>query len=80
MKRIRIEEFFGDYDKLRKGKVHRGQFESILSVLNFHLTKEEQQSLADKYRTADGMFNYKDFVATINSAFTTFGIQKVPGA
>ena len=26
MKRVRIEEFFFDFDKLRKGKVHKGQF------------------------------------------------------
>ena len=27
MKRIRIEEFFFDFDKLRKGKIRKGQFE-----------------------------------------------------
>lgn len=26
MKRVRIEEFFRDFDKLRKGKVTHGQF------------------------------------------------------
>ena len=31
MKRIRIEEFFRDFDKLRKGRVTRPQFKSILS-------------------------------------------------
>ena len=80
MKRVRIEEFFIDFDKLRKGKVTKKQFESILSMLNFNLTKEEFDSLAAKYRTNDPeeMFNYKDFCATINGAFTTYGIQKVP--
>jgi Ca2+-binding EF-hand superfamily protein len=33
MKRIRIEEFFIDFDKLRKGKVTKGQLESVLSML-----------------------------------------------
>jgi hypothetical protein len=80
MKRVRIEEFFIDYDKLRKMKVTRHQFEAILSMLNFKLTKEEFNALADKYKTADGMFNYKDFCANINSAFTTYGIQKQPQA
>lgn len=41
MKRVRIEEFFFDFDKLRRGKVTKTQFESILSMLNFNLTKEE---------------------------------------
>ena len=31
MKRVRIEEFFRDFDKLRKGRVTRPQFKSILS-------------------------------------------------
>lgn len=63
MKRVRIEEFFLDFDKLRKGKVTKHQFMSILSMLNFTLTREEQESLTDKYQTVDNHFNYKDFCA-----------------
>ena len=82
MKRIRIEEFFFDFDKLRRGKVTKPQFESTLSMLSFNLTKEEFQSLAEKYRTSDPEFliNYKAFSASINKAFTTYGIQKAPTA
>jgi Ca2+-binding EF-hand superfamily protein len=46
MKRVRIEEFFYDFDKLRKGKVTKKQFESILSMLNFNLTFNEFDGLA----------------------------------
>ena len=49
MKRIRIEEFFKDFDKLRKGKVTVPQFKSILSMLNFNLTEEEFEALKEKY-------------------------------
>ena len=82
MKRVRIEEFFNDFDKLRKGKVTKAQFQSILSMLNFHLTFQELDSLALKYKTNDPeqMFDYVQFCANINSAFTTYGIQKVPTA
>jgi len=82
MKRVRIEEFFQDFDKLRKGKVSASQFASILSMLNFSLTKEEHAGLAAKYQTNEAvpMFNYKDFCANINGAFTTYGIQKMPQA
>lgn len=31
MKRLRIEEFFIDFDKLRKGRVTKPQFKAILS-------------------------------------------------
>lgn len=78
MKRVRIEEFFLDFDKLRRGKVTKNQFEQILSMLNFNLTKEEFNQLTEKYKTPNDpeyMVNYKDFCATINAAFTTYGIQ-----
>lgn len=45
MKRVRIDEFFKDFDKLRKGKVTKTQFTSILSTLNFNLSKEEFETL-----------------------------------
>lgn len=81
MKRVRIEEFFFDFDKLRRGKVTKSQFEQILSMLNFSLSAEEFDALAVKYKTPtdpEYMVNYKDFCASINSAFTTYGIQKDP--
>jgi Ca2+-binding EF-hand superfamily protein len=82
MKRIRIEEFFIDFDKLRKGRVTRNQFKSILSGMNFSLTDDEMEGLADKYKTNDPevFFNYIDFCASINKAFTIYGIEKDPNA
>jgi Ca2+-binding EF-hand superfamily protein len=80
MKRVRIEEFFKDFDKLRKGKVTVPQFKSILSMLNFYLTEDEFDALASKYRSTDNMFIYSDFCAYINSAFTMQGIDKNPTA
>jgi len=78
--RIRIREFFIDFDKLRKGRVTRAQFKSILSTLNFTLTNDEFKAIAKKYETSDPerFFSYKDFVANINSAFTIQGIEKAP--
>lgn len=80
MKRVRIEEFFRDYDKLRKGRVTRNQFKSILSSMNFNLTNDEFKALAKKYETEDPerFFRYADFVANINTAFTIKGIDKAP--
>ena len=51
-------------------------------MLNFNLTKEEFNTLAYRYKTEDPefMINYKNFCASINSAFTTYGIQKDPTA
>ena len=82
MKRVRIEEFFRDFDKLRKGKVTVNQFKSILSMMNFQLSDVEFDSLALKYKTSDpdNQFNYFEFCANINSAFTQKGIDKDPAA
>lgn len=41
MKRVRINEFFKDFDKLRKGRVTKAQFKAVLSTLSFTLTEEE---------------------------------------
>ena len=80
MKRVRIEEFFRDFDKLRKGKVTIPQFKQILSMMNFSLTEEEFESLSNRYRTSDpeGTFNYFAFCNNINTAFTIKGIDKNP--
>lgn len=82
MKRVRIEQFFYDFDKLRKGHVTKNQFSSILSQLNFNFTSEEYDSIAKKYETNDPerFFNYVAFCENINKAFTTRGIDKVPTA
>ena len=46
-------------------------------MLNFNFTKEEFDQMAHKYKTNDPefMINYKAFCHSINSAFTTYGIQ-----
>jgi hypothetical protein len=80
MKRVRVEEFFRDFDKLRKGKVTVSQFKQILSMLNFSLSEEEFESLAGAFKTPppDNMFNYFAFTAQVNEAFTVKGIDKNP--
>ena len=80
MNRIRIEEFFQDYDKLRKGKVTRPQFKSILSAMKFNLTDDEFEALADKYQSNDPerFFMYSEFCKNINRVFTIKGIDKNP--
>ena len=50
--------------------------------MNFKLTNEEHEALGRKYETNDPekFFNYVSFCASINRAFTTTGIEKVPVA
>jgi hypothetical protein len=51
-------------------------------MLNFNLTREEFDTLTSRYKTYDAeyLINYKSLCASINSAFTTYGIQKDPTA
>jgi len=78
MKRIRITEFFYDFDKLRKGVVTKDQFRRILSLLGFTLTDREYKSLENRYLNNDGFMNYVKFCDDIDSAFTLKGIDKDP--
>jgi hypothetical protein len=80
MKRIRVEEFFRDYDKLRKGRITRSEFKRILACFNFIYTENELEALCNKYKTNDPevFFNYPAFTASINKAFTITGIDKAP--
>lgn len=50
MKRIRIREFFKDYDPLRKGFVTETQFKRILHVSNISLTETEIEILVRSYK------------------------------
>jgi len=60
--------------------VTKNQFKGILSAMNFQLTEDEFDALADTYKTNDPevFFNYMDFTASINKAFTITGIDKNP--
>lgn len=78
MKRIRITEFFLDFDKLRKGVVTKDQFRRILSLSGFTLTDNEYQSLENRYVDQNGFINYVQFCDDIDSAFTLKGIDKNP--
>jgi len=45
MQRVRIKEYFIDFDKLRKGKVTEQKMKTVLSQLGFKFTEEELNNL-----------------------------------
>jgi len=53
MKKIRIKEFFKDFDGLRKGTVTESQFRRILDMTNIPLNNTEFDNLIIKYKTPD---------------------------
>jgi len=68
MKRVRIEEFFFDFDKLRRGKVSKNQFEQILSMLNFNLSRDEFDTLTSRYKTGIDC-HQRNFIHQIKNTF-----------
>jgi len=78
MKKLRIKEFFKDFDNLRKGTVSESQFRRILDMTTIALNDQEFNSLLEKYKQPNGLVNYKDFVDNIDRVFTTPGIEKDP--
>jgi len=80
MKGIRIEEFFKDFDKLKKGTVTQQKLRSVSAMLGITLTESEYSVLQEKYATPDGLFNYDLFCHNINSIFTNVALQKEPTA
>merc|ERR1712110_229736 len=70
-KRIRVSEFFQDYDKLRSGYVSVPQFFRCLwQTLSLKLTDEEERAMSMKYGLLNnGKINYKTFCDVIEQHF-----------
>ena len=68
-KRVRSKEFFMDFDQLRKGEVSEDQFKRAIQMMNLTLTKQDLDSLAGKYRSANGLINYRSFLEEVDSVF-----------
>lgn len=79
MYKIRIEQFFIDFDKLRKGTVTKDQFRRILKLSGIDVEDYQYDLLVKKY-SLDGTANmdWFTFCKNIDRIFTTRGIEKNP--
>jgi Ca2+-binding EF-hand superfamily protein len=79
-KRVRLYEFFQDFDALRKGFCTSGQVKTVFTVMNLEklLLKAEMDQLLERYTRGDGMFGYAEFCKDVDSAFTTPGLERDP--
>lgn len=68
--RIRIKEFFIDFDKLRKGVVGEAAFRTCLGTLNFQFKESEIRQLLTKYTQTGGLVDYATFCANIDKVFS----------
>jgi len=79
-KRIRVSEFFQDYDKLRSGFVTVPQFFRCLwQTLSLKLSEDEEKALNLKYGlTNNGKINYKNFCDVIEEHFNPRRLDAPP--
>ncbi|EEY56164.1 uncharacterized protein PITG_08954 [Phytophthora infestans T30-4] len=82
--RIRLEEYYRDFDKLRHGKITAAQFYAGLDAAGFLLSREEMTLLGEEYacKEVDSMgkhwIAWKTFVDDVESVFTVKGLEKNP--
>ena len=78
--RIRLSEFFEDFDPLRKGSCTKAKFRTALDMANLHLRAEEFDVLERYYNIPeeeDKVF-YKDLIEEVETVFTVKGLEKDP--
>lgn len=80
MKRIRIREFFLDFDTLRKNVVTKDQFLRIVKNYNIGLPQEELELLCRHYSVgdADNRVRWMDFCEDVDKVWTIKGLEKDP--
>lgn len=76
--RIRIGEFFRDFDKLRSGTITEAQFRIGLNMGKIVLSGNEFQHLADHFQASkEGKhINWREFCDNVDQVFTKKGLEK----
>lgn len=79
--RIRVREFFRDFDKLRAYTCSERAFQSALSMAKIDLTAPELEVLFERYRNGSGFtqnINYDAFLQSIERVDTIKELEKTP--
>ena len=74
-RRVRIEDFFGDYDKLRLGVVSDGIFRRVLDIHGIKLSDAEFQLLLRNYGNP---VRYANFIEDVLAVFVAKNLEKDP--
>ena len=80
--RIRLHEFFADFDPLRSGLVSESKFRTALDASGLQLGDPELRTLSVHYSedpdAEQKRIRYKDLLADIEMVFTTAGMEGNP--
>jgi Ca2+-binding EF-hand superfamily protein len=76
--RVRVAEFFRDFDKLRSGHITDSQFRIGLSMAKIVLSTSEFDLLLETFKSPkEGKhLRWKDFCDAVEEVFTTKGLEK----
>ncbi|KAH6602294.1 hypothetical protein BASA61_001247 [Batrachochytrium salamandrivorans] len=79
-KRIRISEFFKDFDKLRSYSIRRADFIRGLGCIGLHLSEFECDIIAERYRDEgkQGYFKWKEFEKEIDQVSGELHLESLP--
>jgi hypothetical protein len=76
--RIRIGEFFRDFDKLRSGFISKSQFRIGLNMAKVQISSQEFELLASEFRAPKEGDHvcWRDFVDRVDEVFTKKHLEK----
>ena len=80
IRKIRINDFFSEFDRLRSGYCSKAHFRSAMSIANLILTEAELGLLEETYShpNADDKFACKDFCEALLLVFNQRNLEKEP--
>ena len=68
-RKIRIKEFFKDFDPLNKSVISIDRFKTILNCFDIFLNEKDLNSITEKYKIDKNNVNYMNFVNEINEMY-----------
>eukprot|EP00049_Salpingoeca_infusionum_P007962 m.128503 g.128503 ORF g.128503 m.128503 type:complete len:947 (-) comp13872_c2_seq1:463-3303(-) len=79
-KGIRFNEYFRDFDKLRRGRVSTSQFARCIQLLGVYLTPDQVTGLTNRYLDDGGEVLYRTFCSDVDAAVVEDPhLEKTPG-
>lgn len=67
-RQTRLQDRFVDFDRLRRGTCTFTQLKTVLTVLKIELNRDEYDELFKKWRSPDGLFDYRGCCAMVDEA------------
>lgn len=75
-KRIRLNEFIRDYDRLRSGIITKSQLRSSLSMARIDLSNAEFETLCQEFGVDENRVRYPPLIDEIEKVFTEKNLEK----